>query len=146
MKHIRCQAVILKDNQILVLKQYNFINNEEYWLLPGGKVEEGETPEEAIKREIKEETNLDVDVKALLFDEFTDTDSFYSRHMTFSCVPKGTSFEKIGNETVSFRKILELVWCSIINENDWNPYLLKSQFNPSMNSIKNKLLSLKILV
>ena len=40
---VRCQAVILKENNILVLRQYNYNRNEEYWMLPGGGLEEGET-------------------------------------------------------------------------------------------------------
>lgn len=36
------------------------------WEIPGGKVDFGETPEEAIRREIKEETGVEVKVKRLL--------------------------------------------------------------------------------
>lgn len=32
------------------------------WGFPGGKIEHGETPIEAVRREVKEETNLDIDV------------------------------------------------------------------------------------
>lgn len=49
--------VIIKDSQILLIKR----KNDPYknmWALPGGFVDEGETPLEAAKRELKEETNL----------------------------------------------------------------------------------------
>lgn len=36
------------------------------WVFPGGGIEKGEAPEEAIIREIKEETNLDVSIKRLV--------------------------------------------------------------------------------
>ncbi len=57
-------AIIIKDNKILLLKR----NEEPFknmWDLPGGYMQEKETPEEALRREIKEE--LDVDFVKLTF-------------------------------------------------------------------------------
>ncbi|MGH4139862.1 DUF255 domain-containing protein [Clostridium sp.] len=45
---VRCQAVILKDNRILVLRQYNYKRLQEYWMLPGGNLEDGETEDKPI--------------------------------------------------------------------------------------------------
>jgi ADP-ribose pyrophosphatase YjhB (NUDIX family) len=138
---VRCQAVILKDNKILVLRQYNYKRQEEYWMLPGGALEDGETEEEAIKRELKEETNLEVEIKGIIFDEPTNGKDMYQRYVTFLCVQIPGSVESIGNETVSYRKILELVWVSLSDEKQWNDYMLKEQFYPSMNRIKDRLKS-----
>lgn len=52
-------AIIIKDNKILVVKR----SKEPYlgmYNLPGGHVEPGETNEEALIRELKEETNQDI--------------------------------------------------------------------------------------
>lgn len=54
-------AVIVKDNLILCAKRgYGALKDK--WEFPGGKIEKGETPEEALKREIKEEMSIDIEV------------------------------------------------------------------------------------
>lgn len=54
----RAAAFIIKDGAILLMHRIK--NGKEYYAVPGGKVEDGETPELAACREAKEETNLDV--------------------------------------------------------------------------------------
>ena len=62
---IGVSAVILNENKkILLLKHRYWKNNS--WGLPSGYVQKGETLEEAIQREIKEETNLTITVKKLI--------------------------------------------------------------------------------
>ena len=139
---VRCQGVIVKDNNVLVLRQYNQKRCEEYWMLPGGGLEAGETEEECLRREVKEETGLEVDIIDILFDSPGNGKDVYERYVTFLCVPAAGSIEKIGSETVHYRQIMELVWCSIINEGQWNQHILSEQFYPSMTKIKDKLLYL----
>ncbi len=54
-------AVIIKDNQILLVKRANE-PNKGYWSVPGGVVRLGEGLEEALKREVEEETGLEIEV------------------------------------------------------------------------------------
>ncbi|ADG13263.1 NUDIX hydrolase [Methanocaldococcus infernus ME] len=58
-------GIIFEDNKILLIKRRNE-PFKGYYALPGGFVECGESCEEAIIREIKEETNLDVEIEKLL--------------------------------------------------------------------------------
>lgn len=140
---VRCQGVILKDRQVLLLRQYNFIRKEEYWMLPGGSLEDNESLEDCVRREIKEEANMDVDiVDVLLDDEGTGID-VYKRYVTFLCVPKSEG--KAGKETASHRKILELVWCSLDDESTWNDSIKREQFIPSMKQIKERLIQIKAI-
>lgn len=56
-KAVRCY--VIKDNNVLVTK-YKQGNKEGYYDIPGGKIEDGELPEQTAIREMKEETGLDV--------------------------------------------------------------------------------------
>ncbi len=56
---VSIDAVIIKDNQILLI-QRGVEPNKGYWGTPGGYVEWDESIQETVKREVKEETNLDV--------------------------------------------------------------------------------------
>jgi len=62
---IRIAACILKDNKILMVRHKK--GDEKYWLLPGGRIEYGETMIETLKRELVEETGLEISVGNLMF-------------------------------------------------------------------------------
>jgi len=53
-----CGAVIFNEDKILIIQQL-----EGHWGFPKGHVEEGETEVETAIREIKEETNIDVEIE-----------------------------------------------------------------------------------
>jgi 8-oxo-dGTP diphosphatase len=53
-------AIILQNGRILLVKRDNTRVFNGFWSLPGGRLNTGEDAAEAVKREIKEETNLDI--------------------------------------------------------------------------------------
>jgi len=55
------------------------------WICPGGKLEEGETIEEGIKREVKEETNLDIELTRQLvpFERVVKEDNKITLHVIY---------------------------------------------------------------
>lgn len=64
--HVFVAAVILNhENEILLVK--STYQRFHPWGLPGGSLEYGESPEDAVKREVVEETSLKVNVERLLF-------------------------------------------------------------------------------
>ncbi|MGE7625350.1 NUDIX hydrolase [Viridibacillus sp. NPDC096237] len=59
-------AAIVKDNQLLVVSKKK---SPDYYMLPGGKLEDGETDLEALKRELKEELQLEI-ISSILLGNF----------------------------------------------------------------------------
>lgn len=60
-------AVLIKDKQIILTKRASNLKvMPDKYEFPGGKVEENETLEEALKRELYEELSIDVDIKDII--------------------------------------------------------------------------------
>ncbi len=55
-------AILFKDDKLLIAQRKSEDKLPNKWEFPGGKVENEETPEECLKREIKEEFGIDVSV------------------------------------------------------------------------------------
>ena len=62
-------AIIIKNNKFFIAQRNRNKHMGLCWEFPGGKVEKGETFEIALKREIKEELNIDIDIKSKLGEE-----------------------------------------------------------------------------
>lgn len=59
--YVVATALIKKDNKFLILKRKSGIHAKK-WCFPGGKSKKGEDIIQTLKREIKEETNLDIKI------------------------------------------------------------------------------------
>ena len=108
-------AVIFREGKVLCVQRPK--HTKEYkslkWEFPGGKVEVGESREEALVREIREELSVDIEVSEFLMTvEHTYPDFHLSMHV-FKCVlDQG---EITLNEHVAFK------WLSIdeLDQLDW---------------------------
>jgi mutator protein MutT len=65
MKRVRAVGIVIDNERVLLM--YRKLNGKEYYVFPGGGVEEGETVEDCVKRELYEETSLSVKVEKLLY-------------------------------------------------------------------------------
>lgn len=77
-------AVIIKDGNILCT-QRGYGDFKGKWEFPGGKIEKGEKLEDALIREIKEETNADIEVEKFVKTFEYDYPEFHLIMHTFIC-------------------------------------------------------------
>lgn len=74
-------AIIIKEGQVFAT-QRGYGEFQGWWEFPGGKMETGESPQEALKREINEELDADIQVNELLETVEWDYPNF---HLTMHC-------------------------------------------------------------
>lgn len=75
-KRIRVVCALIKKNNRIFVAQRDYGEFRGLYEFPGGKIEEGETPEEAIIREIKEELETTIKVEKFLLNEVYEYPSF----------------------------------------------------------------------
>lgn len=86
-KPIRAVAIIINDNNVLLMWRKN--QGKKYYIFPGGGVEENETVEEAVLREVREETTLKVRIEKQLYHHhyINDSDQYFYLCSYLSGVP-----------------------------------------------------------
>ncbi len=82
MKQIEVVAAIIRKENQLFATQRGYGEWKDWWEFPGGKMEAGETPEEALKREIWEELETRIVVERLVETVEWDYPAF---HLTMHC-------------------------------------------------------------
>ena len=104
-------AIIKKDNKILAT-QRGYGEFEGLWEFPGGKIEDGETKEEALVREIKEELNADIIVEKFALDLEWQYPNFYLYMSCFECVLESDIelLEHMGARLLSLDELDSVEW------------------------------------
>ncbi len=82
MKTVRVVAAVIRDGDKIFATQRGYGEYKDGWEFPGGKIEEGETPEEALKREILEELDTEITVGNLIKTIEYDYPTF---HLSMDC-------------------------------------------------------------
>ncbi|KUG09113.1 (deoxy)nucleoside triphosphate pyrophosphohydrolase [Solirubrum puertoriconensis] len=118
MKHHEVVAAVIQNgDQILCLQRgpskYHYIAHK--WEFPGGKVEPGETQEQAIIREIHEELGLQVDVRAAFLTVEHEYPDFKITMHSLLCTPAGGELvltEHVGYQWLPASGLLSLDWAA----------------------------------
>ena len=82
MKTIRVVAAVIRDKEKIFATARGYGEFKGQWEFPGGKVEPGETPQQALKREIMEELNTEIEVGELIDTIEYDYPTF---HLSMAC-------------------------------------------------------------
>lgn len=82
MKQIEVVAAIIRKGDKIFATQRGYGDFKDWWEFPGGKIEPGETPEQALVREIREELDAEIQIHELLHTVEWDYPQF---HLTLHC-------------------------------------------------------------
>lgn len=82
MKTIHVAAAVIRDGDRIFATQRGYGPNKDGWEFPGGKIEAGETPEQALAREIREELDTEIAVGSRLIQVEYDYPEF---HLSMGC-------------------------------------------------------------
>ena len=85
MKEIHVAAAIIYNNEKIFAAQRGYGEWKDFWEFPGGKIEPGETPQEALRREILEELDTEVAVGDRLTVVEYDYPQFHLKMECFWC-------------------------------------------------------------
>ncbi len=103
-KRVSSRAIIIEDGKLLAMFRRKIKEDgsvKEYYVIPGGGLEENETLEENVIRELKEEFNVDIEiVKFLSTEEYEDTIANYFLCKIINGTPKlgGEELERMTSE------------------------------------------------
>ncbi|WP_312364256.1 (deoxy)nucleoside triphosphate pyrophosphohydrolase [Sphingobacterium sp.] len=102
-------GIIFKDDLVLICRRKPEKSLGGYWEFPGGKVEDGESYEESLLRELTEELNLHVEIKRHFFDIVHHYDKGSIELISFICETSGTVVESTDHDLVEWVKVSDLL-------------------------------------
>ena len=119
--HITVKGIVVLDNKILLLKRVKpSTDGLGFWELPGGGLEYGETPNQALIRELKEETGLDIVIIKPAYTFTKIREDYQTVGIGFLCIPKNDHVRLSDEHTdycfVTIEKAKELLDKEIYND------------------------------
>ena len=130
-RHTRYQGLIIQNHQVLLIKHKRHSTGQAYWVIPGGGIDGPESEEQCVIREMKEETNLEVAVDRLVYDEPFPLEGGYKWLKTYLCTPlsgEASPGYEPEPEAAADYSISEVRWFNLQNESAWGEDLCQDPF------------------
>ena len=102
MRSIEVVAAIIRKGDKVFATQRGYGEWKDWWEWPGGKMEPGESPEEALVREIREELDAEIDIRKFLHTVEWDYPSFHLRMHCYICTLAGEALHLNEHEAASW--------------------------------------------
>lgn len=115
LKKVEVVAAVIKDGDKIFATQRGYGEFKDGWEFPGGKMEPGETPQQALVREIKEELDTEIEVQELIDTVEYDYPTF---HLTMHCF---WAKIKEGNLILKEHEAAKWLTKDTLNTVDWLP-------------------------
>ena len=108
-------AIILDEEKRILATQRGYGEYEGWWEFPGGKIEPGEGPEVALRREIMEELGVEIEVENLLCTVEYDYPKFHLSMLCYMC--------RISNGEIDLREHKSAQWLTkeTLDDVEWLP-------------------------
>lgn len=107
-KAVKC--FLIRNNKVVVTKYKAGNRKEGYYDIPGGKIEEGEAPEDTVKREFREETGMIVKklkYRGTIVTEYPDRIFTFETFITESSEGEPQEFEENTSEWIEIEELLK---------------------------------------
>ena len=108
MKRIEVVAAVIRREDRIFATQRGYGEFKDWWEFPGGKMEAGESPQEALVREIREELDASVSVGELLRTVEYDYPAFHLTLHCFWCTLEGEALHLNEHEAARWLSAAEL--------------------------------------
>jgi 8-oxo-dGTP diphosphatase len=130
-RKIRYQGAVIQGSQVLLIQHREHAGGRFYWCLPGGGKESGERAEDCVRRELGEETGLEVKVEGLLCDDPEHPGGYYQRHRTYLCTILSGELKpgyEPEEEAAARYSIAEAAWFDLRDEISWGDVVRSDPF------------------